>query len=335
MTSENAKARTGEPLVSIVIPTFNRRRFVIDAIESCFGQTHAHCQVIVVDDGSSDGTADFLRDKYGDRITLIEQANQGPGIARNSGIAAARGEFIHFLDADDQLHRRKVEIGLDIFRSRPQVAVVYTHFQFVASDGQTPLETPPFEQYTDDVFCELLRQTGCRILTSSSMIRAEALRAVGGFADDAEFRSAEDWDLFLRLARHYRFHGIDQRLVYRRMHDSMISDDRLYGALGRLKTVQNARRYGWEQCMEAAEFDSKEASRHHVYALYLWGAGNAKAARHHFLRAAALYRPQAPQRRLYALYTWLLPPASVDWTLALAHRLRRLRARFTRESRED
>lgn len=335
MTSEHAKARTGDPLVSIVIPTFNRRRFVIDAIDSGLSQSHANCEIIVVDDGSSDGSADLLRDTYGDRIVLIEQANQGPGIARNSGIAAARGQFIHFLDADDQLHRRKVEIGLEIFRSRPEVAVVYTHFQFVASDGAAPLETPPFEQYTDDVFCELLRQTGCRILTSSSMIRAEALRAVGGFADDVDFRSAEDWDLFLRLARRYRFHGIDQRLVYRRMHDSMISDDRLYGAMGRLKTVQNARRYGWEQCMKAADFDSKEASRHHVYALYLWGAGQAKAARAHFLRAADLYPPQAPQRRLYALYTWLLPPASVDWTIALAHRLRRLWTRSARESPDD
>ena len=200
----------------------------------------------------------------------------------------------------------------------------YTHFQFVAADGKTPVETPPFEQYTEDVFCELLRQTGCRILTSSSMIRVGALRAIGGFADDADFRSAEDWDLFLRLARRYRFHGIDQRLVYRRMHDSMISDDRLAGAWGRLKTMQNARRYGWEQCMEADEFDRKEAARHHVYALYLWQAGQAQKAREHFLRAAALYRPEALQRRLYALYTWLLPPASVDWTIALAHRLRRL-----------
>lgn len=327
MTSDRDESGSGDPLISIVIPTFNRRHFVSEAIDSGLSQSYVHCQVIVVDDGSTDGTAEFLREKYGDRIVLVEQANQGPGIARNSGIKAASGEFIQFLDADDQLHSQKIEFSLDVFRGRPEVSVVYTHFQFVAPDGETPVETPPFEQYTDDVYCELLRQTGCRILTSSSMIRVEALHTVGGFADDADFRSAEDWDLFLRLARRYRFHGIDRRLVYRRMHDSMISDDRLYGALGRLKTVQNARQYGWEQCMEAAEFDRKEAARHHVYALYIWQAGNAKTAREHFLRAAALYRPEAWQRRLYALYTWLLPPASVDWTIALAHRLRRLMPR--------
>ena len=156
------------------------------------------------------------------------------------------------------------------------------------------------------------------------MIRAAALSAVGGFQDDADFRSAEDWDLFLRLAMRYRFHGIDQRLVYRRMHDSMMSDERLHGALGRLKTVQNARHYGWEKCMDRVEFERKLAARHHVYALYLWQAGQPQAARRHFRRAAALYPPEARQRRLFALYTWLLPPASVDWTIALAHRLRRL-----------
>lgn len=324
MTPEIDSSGIAVPLVSIVIPTYNRRRFVAAAIDSGLRQTYANCEVIVVDDGSVDGTADCLREKYGDRIVLISQANQGPGIARNSGIAAARGEFIQFLDADDQLHRQKIEIGLDVFRLQPEVAVVYTHFQSVAADGETPLETPPFEQYTDDVFCELLQQTGCRILTSSSMIRAGALRAVGGFADDVDFRSAEDWDLFLRLARRYRFYGIDRRLVYRRMHDNMISDHRLYGALGRLKTVQRAREYGWERCMDKVDIDRKEAARHHVYALYLWQAGQPRNARAHFLRAAALYRPEAPPRRLYALYTWLLPPASVEWTIAMAQRLRRL-----------
>ena len=327
MMPDRETVMTSGPLVSIVIPTFNRRHFVADAIESCFCQTYGNCELIVVDDGSTDGTTEFLRERYGDRIKLVTQQNQGPGIARNSGIGAASGEFIHFLDADDQLHRQKVAIGLDIFRRSPQVSVVYTHFQFVAADGEAPIETPPFERYSENVFCELLSQTGCRILTSSSMIRAQALRAVGGFADDVEFRSAEDWDLFLRLARRYSFHGIDQPLVFRRMHDSMISDDRLYGALGRLKTMRKARQYGWEKCMERGEFEGKIAARHHVYALYLWQAGQAKAARDHFMQAAGLYPPEARQRRLYALYTWLLPPASVDWTIALARRLRGLMRR--------
>jgi hypothetical protein len=156
------------------------------------------------------------------------------------------------------------------------------------------------------------------------MVRTAALRAVGGFADDPEFRSAEDWDLFLRLAAKYRFHAIDQRLVYRRMHDEMMSDDRMYGALGRLKTIENARHYGWERCMSATEFDRKLAARHHVLAIHLWQGGERSAARRHFLKAAELYRPEARQRRLFALYTWCLPARAMDWTLSVVHALRRI-----------
>ena len=222
-----------QPLVSIIIPTYNRRRYVGDAIDSGLAQTHARCEIIVVDDGSADDTLPFLREKYGERIRLLSQANQGPGIARNRGIEAARGEFVHFLDADDQFKPEKVAMGLEVFRQRPDIGVVYTHFQFVAADGRTRLETPQFEQFAEEPFCEMLRWTGCRILLSSSMYRAKALRAVGGFEHDTRFRSAEDWDLLLRLATKFKFYGIDQRLVLRRMHADMLSDDKLRGAWGR------------------------------------------------------------------------------------------------------
>lgn len=313
-----------EPLVSIIIPTFNRKHFLGDAIESCLSQTYDNCEVIVINDGSTDGTGTFLRDDYGDRIRAIHQDNGGPAVARNSGIAVARGEFIHFLDADDQLAPNKIEVCLAVFRERPEIAVVHTYYQFVDADGRTAIETTPFPLFTDDVFCEMLRLTGNHILLSSTMARMAALRDVGGFADDPEFRSAEDWDLFLRLALKYRFHGINQQLVYRRMHDDMMSDDRLYGALGRLKTVENARNYGWERCMSASEFDRKLAARHHVLAINLWQQGKRSAARHHFSQAADIYRPEALQRRLFAMFTLCLPVQSMDGTLALVHAARRL-----------
>ncbi len=313
-----------EPLVSVIIPTYNRARFLGDAVDSCLAQTHPKREIIVVDDGGDDDTERLLRRAYGSAIRYIYQRNQGPGIARNTGIAAARGEFIHFLDADDQLLPRKIEICLDVFRREPDVAVVYTHFQQVASDGASPLPTPAFARYGDEIFCEMLRQTGCHILLSASMYKTAALRAVGGFADDPEFRSAEDWDLLLRLAARFRFVGIDQPLVRRRAHGDMISDHKLYGALGRLKTIQRARAYGGERCMTAADYDRLEAARHHVYALALWRAGQRTLARSHFHSAAALFPPEAPQRRLYALLTLCLPPASMAMSQALARAIRGL-----------
>ena len=312
------------PLVSIVIPTFNRKRFVCEAIESCLAQTYPNCEVIVIDDGSSDGTGEHLRGTFGAGIRYIRQENQGPAIARNRGIWEARGEFIHFLDADDRLAAKKVETCLRLFLQRSDIDVVHTYYQFVAADGRTRLETSPFPRFSDDIFCELLRLTGNHILISSTMIRTAVLRAIGGFEADPQFRSAEDWDLFLRLASKHKFYGINERLVYRRMHDDMLSDDRLQGALGRLKTVENARDYGWERCMSAGEFEGKLAARHHVLAVNWWKVGKRGQASYHFKRAAELYPRDARQRRLLAWFCKFLPQRSMELTIALAQSAKRI-----------
>lgn len=310
------------PLVSIIIPTYNRKQYIVDAIDSCLAQTYPNCEIIIVDDGSTDDTEVFLRNHYGGQIRYIYQDNQGPGIARNTGIAAARGELIHFCDADDQLMPEKVEMSVDYLLTHPDVAVVHTYYQFVASDGKTPVETRPFPDFGDDLFCELLKLTGNHILISSTMIRKSALDDVGGFPDDPEHRSAEDWDLFLRLSFKYKFHGIPERLVRRRTHNDMMSDNDYYGALGRLKTIQRARNYQWQSCMLGTEFDRIEAARYHMYALALWKLGRRADAREAFLLAVKIYPPFALQRRLYALYTYILPPQSVDWTMQLVQNIK-------------
>lgn len=96
------------PLVSVIIPTYNRVRLLPAALESVLGQTYSPIEVIVVDDGSSDETPELLR-SYGDRIRVLRQANAGPSTARNRGIALARGEIIAFLDSDDQWLPTKIE----------------------------------------------------------------------------------------------------------------------------------------------------------------------------------------------------------------------------------
>ena len=311
------------PLISIVIPTFNRRHFVGDAIDSCLAQTYPHREIIVVDDGSADGSASALRAQYADRIRLIVQQNQGPAIARNRGIAAAKGDFIHFLDADDMLAPDKLRLCLDRFIQQPDIAVIYTHHQLVSADGRKHLPTPPFRQFCADAFCQLLRNSGDHILLSTTLIRRSALRSVGGFEDSSDFRSAEDWDLFLRLAQKHKFHAINQPLVFRRVHADMLSDDRLQTALGRLRALENARDYGWRRCMDAAEFQQRLAARHHVLALAWWRHGERAKARDSFAKACQIYPPDSMPRRLFSLYTWLLPPASVGWTLALRRLFKR------------
>lgn len=312
------------PQVSIIIPTYNRKHFVTDAIDSCLAQTYPNCEIIVVDDGSTDGTEAFLRDTYGARIHYIYQANQGPAIARNIGISSANGAFIHFCDADDQLLPHKIETCVAYVQAHPDIDVVHTYYQFVAPDGKTPVDTTPFPQFGEDLFCTLLRLTGNHILISSTMIRKAALDDVGMFAHDPDYRSAEDWDLFLRLSAKYKFHGIDERLVLRRMHGDMLSDDRYHGALGRLKTIQNARNYGWERCMSADEFDAIESARYHMLALQVWENGDRAQARKLFHDAIKLYPPDARMRKLYQLYTYALPASSVQSTIRIIEQVKAL-----------
>src|SRR5690242_13806787 len=89
-----------DPLISVVIPTFNRARCVANAVDSVLVQTFKDCEVIVVDDGSTDATAEVLKG-YGNRVRVIQQSNRGVSAARNAGIRSARGEWIAFLDSDD------------------------------------------------------------------------------------------------------------------------------------------------------------------------------------------------------------------------------------------
>lgn len=313
-----------QPLVSIIIPTYNRKQYVVEAIDSCLAQTYSNCEIIVVDDGSTDETEVFLRNRYGGQIRYLYQDNQGPSIARNNGIAIAKGDLIQFCDADDQLVKSKVQQCVDYLQTHPDVAVVHTYYQFVAPDGKTPIDTTPFPQFSEDLFCDLIKLTGNHILISSTIIRKLALDDVGVFADDPTFRSAEDWDLFLRLSSKYKFHGISQPLVMRRMHSNMLSDDKYHGALGRLKTIQNARNYGWEKCMSVDDFNRIEAARYHMLALALWKRGNRQEARQAFLQSVSIYPPFAPQRRLYALYTYVLPSESVDWTMQLVQQIKKI-----------
>lgn len=116
------------PLVSCIIPVFNGERFLAEAIESILGQTYENLEVIVVDDGSTDSTADVVAG-FGDAVTYVRQENAGPSSARNRGIQEAHGEFIAFLDADDVWHEEKLEKQLARFCKRPELAYTVTFIQ--------------------------------------------------------------------------------------------------------------------------------------------------------------------------------------------------------------
>lgn len=199
------------PLVSAVIPTFNRTRQTIAAIESVLAQTYPHVEVIVVDDGSSDGSGTvierFVSERANDshRILFLSQPNQGANIARNTGIAAAQGEYIAFLDSDNVWLPEKLEWQLKaIEQFKEECGVCVTDARLVNDSG---MDKGSFESagrhYQQTIGIErsasrLLGQSFCGFWISSFLVRADTIRQIGGFNPEISF--AEDRDLQFRLS---------------------------------------------------------------------------------------------------------------------------------------
>jgi glycosyltransferase involved in cell wall biosynthesis len=120
--------------VSVLIPTYNRRDYVVAAIESVLAQDFTDHEVIVVDDGSTDGTVDLLQ-PYANTIRVIRTSNQGPALARNVGMQAARGDYIAYLDSDDLYYPCKLGLQTALLDARPDIGMVYTEFSGFSDDG--------------------------------------------------------------------------------------------------------------------------------------------------------------------------------------------------------
>ncbi|QDV40947.1 Putative glycosyltransferase EpsE [Stieleria neptunia] len=188
------------PTVSVVIPAYNASATIARAIDSCLAQTVPLWQIIVVDDGSSDGLAEFVQSRYSDPVTLIRQANSRTAAARNRGLDAVTGDFVGFLDADDHWERDKIERQLSIFAAYPEVNVVAGRF-YSQSPGLPPTLN---ESKSNRWYDRPLRASGADAFmlgtlhwTGTVLVRRPAienLRFISGL------EPAEDRDLWIRLA---------------------------------------------------------------------------------------------------------------------------------------
>lgn len=183
------------PRVSVVIPTYNSDRYIVEAIESILNQTYSDYEIIVVDDGSTDRLLEVL-EPYRDRIRYLYQENQGAPVARNTGIEQARGEFVALLDADDFFLPDKFAHQVACFDTQPNVGIVHSGWQLVDESGQQILaEHKPWSGLPQlDLQAWLLWRP---VLPSAMMFRRNWLERVGGF--DPDRPPVEDVDLVLRM----------------------------------------------------------------------------------------------------------------------------------------
>jgi len=192
------EALAGAPLVSIVIPTYDCRRWLGEAIDSALTQTYPHCEIIVVDDGSTDGTGQWVQAYYGDRIRYFWQEHAGVARARNLGLVEAKGEYIQFLDADDLLLPNKIAEHVRFLDSHPNYGVVYCEQLCFRNDN--PADTFEWvykKRFQSGKILLALIDSGL-FCPLAALIRRSVIDRVGQF--DETLASNEDWDFFLRLA---------------------------------------------------------------------------------------------------------------------------------------
>lgn len=235
---------------SAIIPTYNRQRLLRDAIESAMRQSCPGLEIIVVDDGSTDGTADMVAREF-PRVRYLRQENQGPAAARNLGIAASRGEFIAFLDSDDEWRAYKTGLEMDLFKRFPDAAMLAGNASSFVEGVLRSADTfaqrrIPFDEQEPRYFDWSLpiMKLGPACCTSGMVFRRAALLALGDKPFDEGLRLDEDWDLEFRFFGRFKGLLYPQVVCHRRVFDD--GTRRFYSAAGRAKGAEEQRRI-WRQ----------------------------------------------------------------------------------------
>ena len=236
-------------LVSIIIPCYNQSHFLGEAIESVFKQTYPHYEIIVVDDGSTDATADVAAGF--EHVRCLSQKNHGLAAARNTGFEASTGSYVVFLDADDRLLPNALEDGIKSLKSHPECAFAYGHVRLISRDG-SPLACPRQVGLEANHYLELLRHN--YIWTAGAVIYCRGVfDFVAGF--NSLVNASADFDLNARIAKLFPICCSESVVLEYRRHDESISRD--FAEM--LKSAITARRLQREfvegnlQCEEALQ----------------------------------------------------------------------------------
>jgi glycosyltransferase involved in cell wall biosynthesis len=208
-------------MVSVVIPTHNRKDFIGETVDSVLAQTYTDLEVIVVDDGSTDGTGDYMRSRYADdaRVRYIWQENAERSAARNRGIDEARGEFVAFLDSDDLWLPKKLELQMQVMEARPKVVMVLCWTSNIGLvEGQSVFTLlPEKEDCETEGFHQRLVALN-RIISATPVIRKSIFEQCGKFCLDDKVICFEDWELWIRVACFGKVDTVPRILAIRRHH---------------------------------------------------------------------------------------------------------------------
>lgn len=214
------------PLVSVVLPTFNRLPFLRIAVQSVLDQTYGNWELVIADDGSSRETLRYLEDLADPRIRLVRLPHSGnPSSVRNAALREARGAYVGFLDSDDAWLAAKVEVQIATMQARPRCRWSYTAVEHIDGDGKAAqhLQGTSWVPHEGRII-ESLLNVDAYVATPTVVAERSLIEEVGGF--DEQLRFAEDYDLWFRLASRSEVALVNQRLTQVRRHPANYSHDR-------------------------------------------------------------------------------------------------------------
>lgn len=348
MESSPSSRRTSNSsaLVSVIIPTYDRSLDCLRAVESVLSQTHSNIEVLVVDDGSTDDTADVFRRLGDPRVRYIQQDNAGVSAARNTGFAHARGEYIALLDSDDTWLPWKLEIQLKAFARFPGAGMVWTDMSAVDREGmvlhdsyltrmydayryfrrdehfresidvrdlwnECPVELPGRKCYTGYIFPWMFM--GNLVHTSTVLLSRKRRDAVGNFDTDLK-KSGEDYDYHFRTCREGDVAYVDLSSIrYRIGAEDQLTMDRynLFMARNDLATITRM----WDQSKDHIPLPEALIRRRfadsHEWVGMAEFPGNLIKARAH-LGASLRFRPLQPKVLAYLMLSFL-PKSAVEY----------------------
>ncbi|MEC5147374.1 glycosyltransferase [Chitinophaga sp. 212800010-3] len=226
-----------QPLVSVIVPCYNREKYIEQCVMSVIHQTYPNIELVVVDDGSTDKSGQILEElaaKHG--FTLVRQKNMGVCAALNNGIRGhSTGEYICYLGSDDYWKEDKIEKQVAFLEEHQDLALGFTKTTLVDSKGNMSWSYPNGEEITCD-FYNLL--WGNFVPSLTTMMRRDVYVAVGGFDENLVL---EDWDMWLRIAYEYKYGFLDEVLAYYRIHDNNMSKDTIKMKRAEQQTLQKWR----------------------------------------------------------------------------------------------
>lgn len=199
-------------MISVIIPTYNRESTILRAIKSVINQTYTNIEILVIDDGSTDGTANIVNGIDDDRIKyIVLEKNGGSANARNIGVQMAEGNWIAFQDSDDCWHNDKLEIQMNYAKEHPEYFLIYCIYNAIVYDGEQ-FQVPPKpwpEVMEGDILDTLLVGNG--IGAPTILVKKSAFISVGGF--DTSYKCFEDWEFVIRFSKEYQIGFVKETLL--------------------------------------------------------------------------------------------------------------------------